>query len=396
MTTRLMPLSRAAVPALVLVLSAAPTVAQRPPRPAQKPPARAGAPAAFFTTPLSLAEMAGKQAVLETASGTIVSGLLPEAAPNHVGYFITTARDGGYDGTVFHRVVRGCIIQGGDPLSRDPARRDQFGTGGLGVLRLEASAERHTTGAVSAVLRPGQPDSGGAQFFICLTDQPALDGAYSVFGRVVEGLEVAMEISAGPPGPDGKVADPVVIRRVTIRDAPPPQADPFTAESVEELAQWRAVLQTSLGEIGLAFFPEKAPAHVRNFLRLASLGVYDGMAFHRGVPGFVAQTGALTSRSAPLTAKQQRFVTEMAPEFNDTRHLRGILSMARGSDPGSATTSFFICFGPAPSLDGKYTAFGHVVSGLDVLDAIEKAPLSGETPVTPITLQTVRLERAGG
>jgi peptidyl-prolyl cis-trans isomerase B (cyclophilin B) len=297
---------------------------------------------------------------------------------------------------VFHRVVRGGIIQGGDPLSKDAAKRDLWGTGGLGVLRLEASGERHTAGAVSAVLRPGQPDSGGAQFFICLTDQPALDGAYSVFGRVVEGLEVAMDISTGSPGPDGRVAEPVAIRRVTIRDVPAPEPDPFSTEPPEELARWRAVLQTSLGEIALEFFPDKAPGHVRNFLRLAKLGVYDGMAFHRVVPGFVAQTGALTSRATPLSPKQQRVVTELAPEFNDTKHVRGTLSMARGSDPASATTSFFICVAPAPSLDGKYTAFGRVASGLDVLDAIERAPLNGETPVTPIVVETVRLERAGG
>ena len=379
--------------AAALVLASGPVFAQRP---VQKPPARQGGTQAFFTTPLSPAEMANKQAVLETDRGTILINLLPEAAPNHVGYFIKTAREGGYDGTVFHRVVRGGIVQGGDPLSKDPAKRDLFGTGGLGVLRLEASAERHTTGAVSAVLRPGQPDSGGAQFFICLTAQPALDGTYSVFGRVVEGLDVAMDISTAAPGPDGKVADPIVIRRVTIRDTPPPEPDPFSTESVEELARWHAVLQTSLGDITLEFFPDKAPAHVRNFLRLAKLGVYDGMAFHRVVAGFVAQTGSLTSRSAPLNPKQQKFVTELAPEFNDTKHVRGTLSMARGSDPASATTSFFVCFGPAPSLDGKYTAFGRVVSGLDVLDAIEKAPVTGEMPVTPIALQTVRLERAGG
>jgi peptidyl-prolyl cis-trans isomerase B (cyclophilin B) len=370
------------------------TAAAQAPRKAARPeaPAQPAAPA-FFTTPLSLDEMKGKQAVLVTDLGEIVLQLLPEAAPNHAGYFIKLARDGAYDGTTFHRLIKYGIIQGGDPLSKDPSRRAQYGTGGLGVLRAEPSAEKHTKGAVSAALRPNQPDSAGAQFFICLVDQPVLDGQYTVFARVVEGLEVAQAISEQPTDADGRPADRIVIRSVTVRDTPPPEPEPFSTETPTELASWRALLQTSAGEIALEFFPDKAPEHVRNFLRLARLGVYDGMAFHRVVQGFVAQTGALTSRGAPLTAKQQRVVRTLAPEFNDVKHVRGIVSMARGADPASANTSFFICLGPAPSLDGKYTVFGHVVGGLDVLDAIERAPVDGETPRTRIDLVTVRLEQ---
>jgi peptidyl-prolyl cis-trans isomerase B (cyclophilin B) len=86
-------------------------------------------------------------------------------------------------------------------------------------------------------------------------------------------------------------------------------------------------------------------------------------------------------------------VRTLAPEFTDVKHVRGIVSMARGADPASASTSFFICLGPAPSLDGKYTVFGQVVSGLDALEAIERAPVDGETPRTRIDLVTVRLEQ---
>ena len=369
------------------------TAAAQAPRKAARPaaPAQPAAPP-FFTTPLSLDEMKGKQAVLVTDLGEIVLQLLPEAAPNHVGYFITLARDGAYDGTTFHRLIKYGIIQGGDPLSKDPAKRAQYGTGGLGVLRAERSGEKHTRGAVSAALRPNQPDSAGAQFFICLADQPVLDGQYTVFARVVDGLEVAQAISEQRTDADGRPADRIVIRSVIVRDTPPPEPELFSTETAAELAAWRATLQTSAGEITLEFLPDRAPEHVRNFLRLARLGVYDGMAFHRVVPGFVAQTGALSSRSAPLTTKQQRAVRTLAPEFNDVKHDRGIVSMARGADPGSATTSFFLCLGPAPSLDGKYTVFGQVVSGLDVLEAIERAPVDGETPRTRIDLVTVRLE----
>jgi peptidyl-prolyl cis-trans isomerase B (cyclophilin B) len=128
-------------------------------------------------------------------------------------------------------------------------------------------------------------------------------------------------------------------------------------------------------------------------MRLAAAGVYNGMAFHRVAPGFVIQTGALASRAAPLTAKQQALVHNLAPEFNDTKHVKGIVSMARGDAPDSATTSFFICLGPSAPLDGVYTAFGRVVDGLAAVDTIEAAPRTGEAPNTRIELRGVRIER---
>ncbi len=355
--------------------------------------ARRPAAAKFYTATLSVEQMQGKQAVLDTSAGTIVIDLLPEAAPNHVGYFMKLAQEGAYEGTTFHRVIRLGLIQGGDPVTKDPAKRALFGTGGLGVLQFQKNDLKHVRGAVSAVLRPNQPDSAGAQFFICVTDQPALDGQFTVFGRVADGIDVAQAISEAPADANGIVTDRIEIRSVTIRDAPPPEPTPFAAETPAELAQYRAVLETTMGEVTLEFFPDRAPGHVRNFLRLATLGVYDGTAFHRVVPGFVAQTGALTSRRAPLTQKQQSFVENLQPEFNDTKHELGIVSMARGDDPASAQTSFFICLGPAPSLDAKYTVFGRVAAGLEVLQAIEKVALAGEEPVERIEVVRVRLER---
>ena len=148
-----------------------------------------------------------------------------------------------------------------------------------------------------------------------------------------------------------------------------------------------------MGTITLEFLPDKAPEHVRNFLRLAQAGVYDGMAFHRVAKGFVIQTGYLPSRSGPLSESQQRLVRNLQPEFNDTTHQKGIVSMARGDDPASADTSFFIVLGPSPVLDGKYTAFARVVDGLPVVDAIATAPVNGETPVTRIDVRRVTVEK---
>jgi len=331
---------------------------------------------------------ASKQAVVETSLGTFVIDLAPDDAPQTTAYFTKVAQEGGYDGTTFHRMVKYGLVQGGDPLSKDPEKRAQYGTGGLNVLKDEARAPKMTRGSVAAVTIPGRPDSAGQQFFVAIVDQPGLDGKYTVFGHVSDGIETLQKISETPVDEKGVATERVEITHVTIRETPP---EPFVSDTPEALAQYRAVLETSDGAITIEFMPDKAPNHVRQFLRLAQAGVFDNMAFHRVAPGFVIQTGSLTTRSTPLTERQQQLVHPLQPEFNDTKHVKGIVSMARGDDPASATTSFFICTADAPALDGKYTAFGRVVGGMDAVEAIERAPRNGETPLARIDLKTVRI-----
>jgi peptidyl-prolyl cis-trans isomerase B (cyclophilin B) len=365
------------------------TLAQAP-----KPPTpAAAAPPAPFENPYPLDELRGKQAVLETTFGTIVLDLLADQAPNHVALFVKTAREGGYDGTTFHRLVRQGIIQGGDPLSKDPAARDRYGTGGLGRLKREPNAEKHTRGAVSAVLVPNRPDSAGSQFFICIVDQPALDGQYTVFARVVEGLLVAQKISEAPVDEKGTPLERLTITKATIRDMPAAAPEPFSTESATDLSAYRAIMETSAGDITVEFTPDKAPMHVRNFLRLASAGVYDGMSWHRVVKGFVIQSGHLPTRTTPLSEVQQKYIRKLKAEFNDQIHDKGTLSMARLEDADSASTSFFIVTARSPMLDGKYTVFGRVVSGIEVVEKIESVPVNGETPTERIELKRVRTEK---
>jgi peptidyl-prolyl cis-trans isomerase B (cyclophilin B) len=354
-------------------------------------PAPAAPRETFFTSTLPEPELRNKQAVLETSFGTIVIDLLPEAAPNHVAFFVTQARAGAYDGTAFHRVIPMGIVQGGDPLSKDPRQAAKYGTGGLGRLRFESNAETHTRGAVSAVLIPGNRDSAGSQFFICVSDQPQLDGQYTVFARVAEGLLVAQKISTAAA--NGEVpAERIELRTVRIREKPAPEPEPFSTESVAELAGVRAVLETAAGRMTVELFPDRAPTHVRQFLRLAVAGVYDGTAFHRIARGFVIQGGHLPTRREPLDERQQSFVRMLQPEFNDTPHELGTLSMARGDDPASASSSFFIVLARTPSLDRQYTAFGRVVDGLDVVEKIAAVPVEGETPIERVELRRVVVE----
>jgi peptidyl-prolyl cis-trans isomerase B (cyclophilin B) len=337
-----------------------------------------------------VAQTAPKQAVVETTAGTFVIDLAPEAAPNQTAHFMKLAADGAYDGTIFHRVVKYGMVQGGDPLTKDPSKRAQYGTGGLNAVKAEARAAKMTRGSVAAVMVPGKPDSAGSQFFIVLADQPSLDNQYTVFGHVADGIEVLQKISEVAVDEKGLAADRIEIKHVAIRDTP---AEPFVTETAAELGAYRAVLDTSAGPITIEFFTDKAPNTVRQFMRLAAGGVYDNMAFHRVAPGFVIQTGALSSRTAPLTEKQQKLVHNLAPELSDTKHAKGIVSMARGDAPDSAQTSFFICTGTSTALDNQYTAFGRVVDGMAAVDAIEATPRNGETPTSRVELKIMKIEK---
>jgi peptidyl-prolyl cis-trans isomerase B (cyclophilin B) len=221
---------------------------------------------------------------------------------------------------------------------------------------------------------------------------PALDGQYTVFARVVDGILVAQKISEAAVDDRGVPVERLVMTKVTIREKPAEAPEPFSTEPVTELARYRAVLETSMGQIVVELRPDIAPEHVRNFLRLASAGVYDGTAWHRVVKGFVVQTGHIPTRPSPLSEAQQRLVRNIKAEFNEELHDLGTVSMARLAEPDTASTSFFIVTARSPMLDRKYTVFGRVVSGIDVVQKVEAVAVNGEAPVERIELTRVRLE----
>ncbi len=139
------------------------------------------------------------RAVIETKFGEMEIELLPEKAPGHVKNFVDLAKKGFYDGTTFHRVIPGFMIQGGDPNTRDAkASRAVHGTGGPGyTIKAEFNDTAHKRGVVS-MARAQDPNSAGSQFFICVADSGFLDRQYSAFGRVVRGMEVADRIVSAP------------------------------------------------------------------------------------------------------------------------------------------------------------------------------------------------------
>ena len=154
----------------------------------------------------------------------------------------------------------------------------------------------------------------------------------------------------------------------------------------------RAVLKTSMGDVTLAFLVEKAPRTCEHFVRLARQGFYDGLTFHRVIKDFIVQGGCPRGDGSGGPGFTLR------AEFNDTPHVRGVVSMARGTDPHSAGSQFFFVQGDAPYLDSRYTAFARVVEGQDVVDKIASVPVTENrfrelsTPRDPVFINRVLLE----
>jgi len=156
--------------------------------------------------------------------------------------------------------------------------------------------------------------------------------------------------------------------------------------SAEEMKKLAAVIETNRGVIKFEFFPEDAPGHVRNFIKLAQSGFYNGTVFHRVVKGFVIQGGDPegTGRGGPGY--------QIKAEFNDRPHLEGTVAMARSGHPDSAGSQFYICLGRLPALDGKYTVFGQVTEGMEAVHAVGNTRTSRERPVTDQVMEKVYIE----
>lgn len=137
------------------------------------------------------------------------------------------------------------------------------------------------------------------------------------------------------------------------------------AQGGKKVKQTAVITLEKGGEVRIEFFPEDAPKTVENFVTLAKKGFYDGLTFHRVVPGFVAQGGDPSGNGSGGPGYKVK------AEFNKQKHLRGSVAMARSADPDSAGSQFYITFGPQPSLDGQYTVFGRAVSGMEHVDKIK-------------------------
>lgn len=168
------------------------------------------------------------------------------------------------------------------------------------------------------------------------------------------------------------------------------KGEPFDKADLATMAGQCVRLDTEAGLIEIELYPEQAPESVRSFLNLSATGLFDTTTFSRVVPGFVIQGGNMWSREGGKVSKAigERARRTLPDEPNKILHERGIVSMARPDEPNQAKTDFFILVAAAPYLDGKFAAFGRVTTGMEVVDAINKAPVTDEKPEKPVKVKS--------
>jgi peptidyl-prolyl cis-trans isomerase B (cyclophilin B) len=195
-------------------------------------------------------------------------------------------------------------------------------------------------------------------------------------------------ISAGLTSAQNPAPNTETLKKANTR--PPAEVtvarpDPFDGATVEKMTQC-VTLDTEGGAIVIAMLPAAAPETVRSFLNLAATGALDTTIFSRVVKSFVIQGGNLSTSEKWSAELAERMSRHLPDEPSGVKHVRGIVSMARGEEPNSATTHFFILVGDGPHLDGKFSAFGRVITGIEVADAINRAPSENEKPVVPVRI----------
>ncbi|HZE68021.1 MAG TPA: peptidylprolyl isomerase [Pyrinomonadaceae bacterium] len=181
-------------------------------------------------------------------------------------------------------------------------------------------------------------------------------------------------------------------KKANARVEPTRAVEPFDGASIEKLAAQCVKLETEAGNIDIEMLAEMAPETVRNFLNLVSIGAFDTTTFSRVVPRFVIQGGNLATRQNLTEEMYRRSQRTVPDEPSIIKHVRGIVSMARPEESNSATSHFFILVADAANLNGKFSAFGRVRSGMEVADQINQGPVNGEKPERPVRLNRVSVK----
>jgi peptidyl-prolyl cis-trans isomerase B (cyclophilin B) len=193
-----------------------------------------------------------------------------------------------------------------------------------------------------------------------------------------------------PPAEQPKKAN---ARKEPEQAAQAKKGEPFDGAAAAEMSEQCVTLQTSAGDILIEVNADAAPETARNFLNLSATGAYDETTFSRVVPRFVIQGGNLSTGQKWTLERAARANRTVPDEPNYIKHVRGVVSLARPDEPNKGTTHFFILIGDAPSLDGKFAAFGRVSRGMEVADAINQGPVEGEKPLNPVVIKHALVAR---
>ena len=322
--------------------------------------------------------------------GTVALTLDADIAPVSVTNFINLANDDFYDGLTFHRIIDGFMMQGGAPASADLEASIQNIQGEFASNGIKNDLA-HTRGVIS-MARTNDPNSASSQFFIMHETASHLDGDYAAFGWVTEGMEIVDAICMSTKVEDmngtvlaqnqpvikdlritGKLAESTSSSGNNTPTQTPAQSTDLLTRDSEGLLSGKYNIEIEIeeyGTIALTLDADIAPVTVTNFINLVKDDFYDGITFHRIISGFMIQGG--DPLGIGIGGSSQKIQGEFAQNGieNNLAHTRGVISMARSSDPNSASSQFFIMHQDAPHLDGSYAAFGQVTSGIEVVDAI--------------------------
>ena len=319
---------------------------------------------------------------------TFVVELYPQYAPQTVANFQKLVGEGFYNGLTFHRIYKGFMLQGGDPNGNGTGKAES-GTipGEFSSNGFKQNTLKHERGVIS-MARSSAPNSASCQFFIMHADNSNLDGNYAAFGRVVSGMATIDALACTEVtyqnGEKSKPLDPPVIQSAVFVDAESVVYDEEKKEEpkqeTEEVVSGGFVkfqMQDG-GSFIVELYTNYAPQTVANFKKLVEEGFYNGLTFHRIYKNFMIQGGDPNgngSGDAPGGTIPGEFAANGFTQ-NTLSHTRGVISMARADDPNSASCQFFIMHADASYLDGYYAAFGRVVSGMDVVDALANLPVT--------------------
>ncbi len=383
------------------------------------------------TTPDPNAERA--TAAICTNFGPIVIELYNDLTPITAQNFVDLAQRDYYDDVVFHRIISGFMMQGGDPTGTGSGGESAKG----GTIPDEfVPSLKHDRGGLLSMANRG-PNTGSSQFFITFVPTPWLDGKHTIFGEVTSGMDTVQRVEEEAGSKSGTPRKRVVMEDVVIggtaadcggeaTTAPPTTSDvparpdgPVSncndvsrAElTLQDAAHSVVAIQTDHGCIVAEMFDDKAPITVSNFLNYTREGFYTNLLFHRIIESFMVQTGGMQEDGTMKSATHPPIKNEAKTSgLNNTAYT---LSMARTGAPDSATNQFFINTVDNPGLDpggfspDGYAVFGTVVSGRDVVDAIAATPVewykegrpcqpdsAPSCPVYDVVLQSARILEA--
>jgi cyclophilin family peptidyl-prolyl cis-trans isomerase len=312
--------------------------------------------------------------ILETSYGNITIDFFEKIAPKHVENFKNLANSKFYDSLYFHRVIPGFVVQAGDPNTRGGNRENAgMGQPGQPTVPAELSHLNHKRGILSMARKGNDYNSGTSQFFICVADAPNLDGEYSVFGKVIEGMDVVDKIVVAPrDGRDNPLESIFILKAYTKKLPLPEPEENIKPENESPNTDEVAVLETSLGIIKFGFYDKIAPKHMAQIKTLINEGFYNGTTFHRVIPNFMIQGGDPNSKSLDRTTHGMgnSHLPNIPAEFSKLRHIKGTVAAARSNNPNSANSQFFINVNDNFFLDNQYTVFGEVIEGMDVAEKI--------------------------